>query len=155
MTINGVQQRSHQQRHDQFFQALAYACGETRRSFDRFSGMSQARRQILTLLSEQGEVSHAALARHLDVDGAAITRHVKGLEVEGAVSRRLDPDDNRYTLASLTLAGEELVAKLQATHQRYQAQVLAGISAREQEIVVRVLERLRANIRQEAGSMGG
>jgi MarR family transcriptional regulator for hemolysin len=131
-----------------FFQVLALTCTETRRRFDRHVGMSQVRRQLLALLGDEHEVSHAALAKRLGVDGAAVTRLVKNLESQGAVSRRLDPDDNRFTLASLTEAGEALVADLQSAHQQYQERLLAGISQDEQEAVVRVLERVRHNIEQ-------
>ena len=133
---------------DMFFQVLALTCTETRRCFDRHVGMSQARRQLLAVLAEEREVSHAALAKRLGVDGAAVTRLVKSLESQGAVSRRLDPDDNRFTLASLTEAGEDLVADLHSAHQQYQAHLLAGINQVEQEAVVRVLERVRRNIEQ-------
>jgi MarR family transcriptional regulator for hemolysin len=133
---------------DSFFQILALTCTETRRCFDRYVGMSQVRRQLLAVLADEHEVSHAALAKDLGVDGATVTRLVKSLESGGTVRRRLDPDDNRYTLASLTGAGEKLVADLRAAHRRYQASLLARISEDEQDVVVRVLERVRRNIEQ-------
>jgi MarR family transcriptional regulator for hemolysin len=135
---------------DDFFPALGLTCAETRRAFDRHVGMSQVRRQLLTLLAdaEGHEVRHAALAEGLGVDGAAVTRLVKSLESQGAVRRRLDPDDNRFTLASLTEPGEELVAHLRAAHRQFQARLLAGIDGHEQEAVVHVLERIRTNIEQ-------
>jgi DNA-binding MarR family transcriptional regulator len=133
---------------DMFFQILALTCTETRQCFDRHVGMSQVRRQLLSVLADEREVSHAALAKRLGVDGAAVTRLVKSLESQGAVSRRLDPDDNRFTLASLTEAGEDLVAELRSAHQQYQAHLLAGINQVEQDGVVRVLERVRRNIEQ-------
>jgi DNA-binding MarR family transcriptional regulator len=129
------------------FRQLAAACSESRRSFDRRVGRSQAQRQLLALLREQGELSHAELQRQLGVDGATVTRLVKRLESEGTVARRLDPGDNRFTLASLTSAGEALVAGLHAAHRAFQDRLLAGVDERDQETVVHVLERLRANIR--------
>jgi DNA-binding MarR family transcriptional regulator len=80
------------------------------------------------------------------VDGATVTRLVKRLESEGTVVRRLDPDDNRFTLASLTAAGERLVAELHAAHRTFQRRLLAGVGAADQDTVVRVLGRLRVNI---------
>lgn len=132
---------------DTFFQQLAYACSESRQAFDQHVGMSQLRRQLLTLLSEIGEVSHAALQQHLAVDGATVTRLVKQFESEGVLSRRLDPQDNRYTLVSLTVSGQHIVAGLSEAHSLFQTRLLAGIPREEQEMVLRVLERLRTNIR--------
>jgi DNA-binding MarR family transcriptional regulator len=132
---------------DIFFQYLASVCSESRQAFDQHVGMSQLRRQLLTLLSEIGEMSHAALQQHLAVDGATITRLVKQFESEGVLSRRLDPQDNRYTLVSFTGSGQHIVAELRAAHRLFQARLLAGISKEEQELVLHVLERLRTNIR--------
>ena len=132
---------------DTFFQHLASVCSESRQAFDQHVGLSQLRRQLLTLLSEIGEISHAALQQHLAVDGATITRLVKQFESEGMLSRRLDPQDNRYTLVSLTASGQHMIAGLSAAHRLFQARLLAGIPKEEQEMALRVLERVRANIR--------
>jgi DNA-binding MarR family transcriptional regulator len=132
---------------DKFFAQLAVACTEVRRSFDRQTGMSQTRRQLLMILHEQGEVSHAALNRQLGIDGATVTRLVKQLESDGLVARRLDPADNRFTLASLTPAAEELVAELRAAHRIFQERLLADIDPGQQETVIEVLETVHANIR--------
>jgi DNA-binding MarR family transcriptional regulator len=132
---------------DILFQQLAHACSESRQSFARRIGMSQARLQLLSLVIHAGEISHATLQQQLALDGATITRLVKQFEAEGVLSRRLDPQDNRYTLVSLTASGHSIVAGLKAAHSLFQTQLLAGITREEQEIMVRILERLRANIR--------
>jgi DNA-binding MarR family transcriptional regulator len=129
------------------FLQLATACADTRRCFDRYVGMTQSQRQLLGVLQAEHEVSHAVLQQRLGVDGAAVTRLIKRLETDGAVARRLDPDDNRYTLASLTAAGETLVAELGVAHRRFQTRLLAGVDRADQELVVRVLEQVRANVR--------
>ncbi|HEV7234531.1 MAG TPA: MarR family transcriptional regulator, partial [Ktedonobacteraceae bacterium] len=105
---------------DTLFQHLAYACSETRQSFDQHIGMSQARRHLLTLLEHAGEISHAALQQRLVLDGATITRLVKQFESEGVLSRRLDPQNNRYTLVSLTASGHSITAGLRAAHSAFQ-----------------------------------
>ena len=97
-------------------------------------------------VGESGEVSHAALQQRLAVDGATITRLVKQFESEGMLSRRLDPQDNRYTLVSLTPSGQHSVAGLSEAHRLFQSRLLAGIPKEEQEMALRVLERVRANI---------
>lgn len=132
---------------DSLFQQLAFACAETRQSFDQYIGMSQARRQLLTTVAREGEVSHAALQQHLALDGATITRLVKQFESKGVLSRRLDPQNNRYTLISLTPVGQQLVAGLSQAHSAFQTRLLEGIAREEQKVMLSVLERLRANIR--------
>ncbi|HLZ63174.1 MAG TPA: MarR family transcriptional regulator [Ktedonosporobacter sp.] len=132
---------------DKLFQQLAYTCAEAKQAYSQYIGMSQARLQLLTFLAQQGEISHAALQQRLLLDGATITRLVKQFEAEGVLSRRLDPQDNRYTLVTLTPSGQQIVAGLQETHSLFQAKLLEGISREEQEVMMRVLERLRTNIR--------
>ncbi len=132
---------------DTLFHYLAYACSECRQSFDQHIGMSQPRRQLLTLVAQKGEVSHAVLQQQLALDGATITRLVKQFEVEGVLVRRLDPQNNRYTLVSLTASGHSIVTGLRTAHSAFQTRLLAGISREDREIMVRTLERLRTNIR--------
>ncbi|WP_433509039.1 MarR family winged helix-turn-helix transcriptional regulator [Nonomuraea sp. CA-143628] len=131
---------------DRFFRELGGACGETRQAFARHVGMSSSRLQLLMRLWRNGETSHSELRQGLSLDGASVTRLIKEFEAEGLVSRRIDPADNRYTLASLTSTGERAAADLERSHQAYQVRLLDGISAGEREIVLRALERLRANM---------
>lgn len=132
---------------DALFNELASTCSEVGKAFTRYIGMSLARRQILTIVSRMGEISHAVLQQQLALDGATVTRLVKQFEAEGVLSRRIDPHDNRYTLVSLTEAGQHLVTGLKEAHSHFQARLLAGIAREEQESMLNVLERLRDNIR--------
>ncbi|MFC5834558.1 MarR family winged helix-turn-helix transcriptional regulator [Nonomuraea insulae] len=131
---------------DTFFRELGGACAELRQAFARHVGMSPHRVQVLVRLWRDGETSHSDLRRTLGIDGASVTRLVKEFEAEGLVGRRLDPADNRYTLAALTPAGERVAADLERSHQAYQERLLGGVTAQEQEIVLRVLRRVRANV---------
>jgi DNA-binding MarR family transcriptional regulator len=132
---------------DRLFQQLVSACSEAKQTFAQHLGMSQARWQLLMLLDRHGESSHAALQQHLLLDGATITRLVKQFEAQGAVRRRLDPQNNRYTLVSLTPSGHVIAAEIRATHSEFQRQLLNGIAKEEQEVMLQALERLRTNIR--------
>ncbi|MGW0810936.1 MarR family winged helix-turn-helix transcriptional regulator [Nonomuraea sp. NPDC002799] len=134
---------------DTFFRELGGACAEVRQAFARHVGMGPHRVQVLVRLWRDGETSHSDLRQALGVDGASITRLVKEFEVEGLVGRRLDPADNRYTLAALTPAGERVAADLARAHQAYQERLLDGVAAAEQEIVLRALRRVRANMNDQ------
>jgi DNA-binding MarR family transcriptional regulator len=99
------------------------------------------------LLAQAGESSHAALQQQLALDGATVTRLVKQFEAEGLLSRRLDPQDNRYTLVALSASGQQIVDELRAAHSAFQVRLLVGISDTDQERMIGTLEQLRANIR--------
>jgi DNA-binding MarR family transcriptional regulator len=133
---------------DTLFGELARAGSEARGAFSLTSGTSERRRQLLPLLLEHGEVSHAVVGRRLGVDGATVTRLVKQLESEGAVNRRLDPTDNRFTLVSLTESGKQAAVDLHEARRRFQRRLLAGVSRDDQKTVIRVLEQVRRNLEQ-------
>jgi MarR family transcriptional regulator for hemolysin len=134
---------------DRFFRELGAAHAELRQAFARHVGMSPLRVQLLVRLKRDGEISHSNLRQALGIDGASVTRLVKEFEAEGLVGRRLDPADNRYTLAALTATGERVADDLERSHQSYQERLLDGVSTQEQEIVLRVLRRVRANVTEQ------
>jgi DNA-binding MarR family transcriptional regulator len=131
---------------DRFFRELGAAYAEIRQAFARHVGMSSPRLLVLMQLWRNGETSHSNLRQVLSLDGASVTRLIKEFETEGMVSRRIDPGDNRYTLARLTPAGERAAADLEQSHQAYQERLLDGVTTQEQEIVLRALQRLCANV---------
>lgn len=138
------------------FQQIAYVCVETKQAFTRYIGMSQSRTQLLTFVSRTGDISHAMLQQELSLDGATVTRLVKQFEAEGILTRRLDPQDNRYTLVSLTPAGKQLMEGLTAAHSDFQTRLLEGINQDEQKVMIDILSRLRSNLQtveQEAASV--
>jgi DNA-binding MarR family transcriptional regulator len=131
-----------------FFRLLGEAAAQLRQGFSRSIGMGAQRVQILVFLHRNGETSHSGLRQALGVDGASITRLVKELEHDALVRRRVDPTDNRYTLASLTPAGARLTAELRERHQTYQERLLKGVSKQDQDLVLQTLRRLRDNLIQ-------
>jgi DNA-binding MarR family transcriptional regulator len=131
---------------DLFFGELAAVFGKLRQAFPQRVGMSRPRLQVLMRLWRAGETSHSDLRRFLSLDGASVTRLIKEFEAEGLITRRLDPADNRYTLANLTPAGKRAAAELAELHQAYQERLLDGVTEQEQEIVRRTLRRLDANL---------
>ncbi|WP_432836497.1 MarR family winged helix-turn-helix transcriptional regulator [Dactylosporangium sp. CA-092794] len=134
---------------DEFFREIGGACAELRQAFARHVGLSAQRVQVLVRLRRDGETSHSDLRQALAIDGASVTRLVKEFEAEGLVRRRLDPADNRYTLAALTPTGERAADELVRSHRSYQERLLDGVPAGERETVLRVLRRIRANVSEQ------
>jgi MarR family transcriptional regulator, transcriptional regulator for hemolysin len=130
---------------DAFFYEFGAAALELRQAFARQVGFSWSRVRVLLWLKSEGETRHSRLRQHLGADGAVVTRLVKQLETEGLLSRRPDPADNRYTLATLTHAGEAAAGEVERLHQRFQRQLLAGVTERDRQAALRVLRQFRAN----------
>jgi len=108
-------------------------------------GITQARLLIFQHLNASSEISQADLQRRLGVDGAVITRLVKQMEVEGLLTRRPDPADNRFTLVKLTTEGHRQIKQLLVKVKAIEPILLDGVSAEDIYCIRRVLERVRQN----------
>jgi DNA-binding MarR family transcriptional regulator len=131
--------------------ALALTGHVLRAAFESFVGVAMSRLQLLGLMHAEGELSQADLQRHLDVDGATITRQVKQMEAEGLLQRRADPKDNRFTLVSLTPAGEAMVVSLMKRGQEFQRLAIQGIDGEQLGAAIGVLAQMRCNLQALAG----
>ncbi len=130
---------------DAFFAEFASTDAALRQAFAEHVGLSAGRVQVLVRLSREGQLRHSDLRERLGVDGATITRLVKRLESDGLLRRAPDPADNRYTLAVLTAAGKRTAERVEQAHALFQERLLAGVTGRDREAVLRVFRRLRTN----------
>lgn len=73
-------------------------------------GLSLTRYDILSNLYHVGPLSQRELQQRVDVDHAAITRHLKQLETQGLITRRRCEKDNRVIYVELTDHGREKIA---------------------------------------------
>lgn len=115
--------------------------------FERCTGISQSRLDLLHKLIEVEEISQRALQREVNIDNAAVTRHLKQLEAKGMVSRRKNPDDNRITFVSLTEEGRDKIKALCQEKKQFITQVLKGFSTDEQEMLSDLLIRIQQNVK--------
>jgi DNA-binding MarR family transcriptional regulator len=115
--------------------------------FERCTGISQSRLDLLHKLMEVDEISQRALQREVNIDNAAVTRHLKQLEAKGMVSRRKNPDDNRITFVSLTDEGRERIAALCKEKKQFISQMLKDFSTDEQEMLSDLLMRIQQNVK--------
>ena len=114
--------------------------------FERYMGMSRARWHMLSLLSRAEQLSQAQLSQQLRIDGAAVTRQVKQLQEDGLITRKADPQDNRFTLVALTPQGQTLVEGLRNRRDMFEERVTAGLEPDEVATVERCLAHIRDNI---------
>ncbi|MGF7536158.1 MarR family transcriptional regulator [Bacillus mexicanus] len=114
--------------------------------FEACTGISQSRLELLTLLYHADEISQSDLQKNVNIDSAAVTRHLKQLEAKGMVSRRRKPEDNRITLVRLTDQGRERIESSKKEKERFMKEMLANVSAEERSQLIDVLARMRDNI---------
>jgi DNA-binding MarR family transcriptional regulator len=102
----------------------------------RFDLMSQLERHREGLKMNE-------LSRMLMVTGGNITAIVDQLESEGLVERLDEPADRRAFRIRLTRAGERSFAEMARAHEGWVVELLAGLSRREQEDLLRLLAKVK------------
>ena len=114
--------------------------------FEACIGISQSRLELLALLYYVDEISQSDLQKKVNIDGAAITRHVKQLEAKGIVLRRKKPEDNRITLVRLSEQGRERIEFSKKEKERFMKEMLVNISVEERKILIHVLSQMQKNV---------
>jgi len=104
----------------------------------RFDLMAQLERQREGLKMNE-------LSRLLMVTGGNVTAIVDQLEKEGLVERLDEPDDRRAFRIRLTRSGERGFADMARAHEEWVVELLAGLSRRDQEELLRLLARVKEN----------
>src|SRR6266436_4317251 len=110
----------------------------------RFDLMAQLERQPEGLKMNE-------LSRLLMVTGGNVTAIVDQLEKEGLVERLDEPSDRRAFRIRLTKSGERTFAEMARAHEEWVVDLLAGLSRREHEELLKLLAKLKASA-MEVGS---
>ncbi|MGG1574727.1 MarR family winged helix-turn-helix transcriptional regulator [Fictibacillus sp. NRS-1165] len=119
--------------------------------FERCTGISQSRLELLQHLYEMEEISQSSLQKAVNIDPAAVTRHLKQLEASGKVSRRKNPKDNRETLVALTDQGRNEILSYRKERDQFVSNLLKGFKEEELPVLVDMLERMQRNADQIEG----
>lgn len=97
----------------------------------------------LAKLSEAGPCSQNQLGRLTAMDIATIKGVIDRLTARGLTETSPDPGDGRRLLVSLTRAGQQLAEKALPNALAITRETLAPLDAREREILVALLGKLR------------
>ena len=114
--------------------------------FERCTGISSSRYELLHQLYETDEINQSTLQKAVNIDSAAITRHLKQLEIKGMVTRRRNPDDNRVIFVRLTDEGRKQIIGYKKEKITFVNQMLHDISSEELETLSNMLNRMQNNI---------
>lgn len=99
------------------------------RERELYSPWSLAEARVLYELASRGSAGAAALGRELGIDAGYLSRTLAGLERRGLVARAPSPDDGRRRVLTLTAAGGEAFAGLDARSRDHVAALLHGLDA--------------------------
>jgi DNA-binding MarR family transcriptional regulator len=103
--------------------------------------LSPSHMRVLHMLAPANELAMKDLADQLGLAPPSLTALTRRLVQTGLVQRKAHPDDSRISLLSLTAAGRALHEQLYAEHLARMEQLLASLTAEEQELFLDLLDR--------------
>jgi MarR family transcriptional regulator, lower aerobic nicotinate degradation pathway regulator len=106
------------------------------------TGLRSYHYRVLAALGERGPVSQADLGRSTSIDRSDIVSILGDLERLGLVRRAVDPANLRRNIVSITQAGSEQLAVLDAVVDEVQERVLAPLSPDERLQLTGLLRKL-------------
>lgn len=121
---------------------------EINSKFPGCTGVSQSRLELLQQLYQEDELSQQELQKILDIDNAAVTRHLKQLESSEMVVRRKKTSDNRVTLVKLTEYGRQKITLFQKEKDLFVTSMLEDFNEEERNLLLVMLDRLEKNIQK-------
>jgi DNA-binding MarR family transcriptional regulator len=111
----------------------------------RKSGLTPPQYQVLYILWDRDELPLKDLASACSCTRATITGLVDGLERKGLVIRKLNPDDRRSLLATLTDEGRALQSQTPELEKVYE-QCCSGLTSHEFRQLGLLLSRLNKSL---------
>jgi DNA-binding MarR family transcriptional regulator len=107
-------------------------------------GLSIPEWRVMAVLAPNPGLSAAGVAERTAMDKVAVSRAVSRLLSTGRARRETAPGDRRRSVLELTAEGLRIYRRIAPALRRYEAELLAGIGARERRSLDELLDRLEA-----------
>ena len=114
--------------------------------FEKKIGISLTRFQIIKYLHESSFCTSKQISQTLEIDAAAVTRHIKILENEGYVVKRRNENNNREILIELS---EKAIENIYRCEQETNVQDIIGNEFTEKDLkdLVILLNKFNKNFK--------
>src|SRR6201997_969503 len=111
-------------------------------------GTRHGRFNLLMMLMKctEGQATPASLAEKTGVTRATISGLLDGLEKDGLIERRADPEDRRLIRVHLTPAGHGFLDKIRPGYCRWLSSIVEPLSEEERQQLVILLEKIRTRL---------
>jgi DNA-binding MarR family transcriptional regulator len=106
------------------------------------AGISLVEWRLLRLLAAHPESSITEISEQFDIDKGQASRKIKAMIADGLVAARVDPEDHRHQILTLTPKGVALDADLLPLMEGRQDFLVANVSKEEMAIFDTVLARI-------------
>ena len=114
--------------------------------FEKKIGISLSRFQIIKYLHTSSSSTSKQISQSLEIDAAAVTRHIKILEKEGYVIKRRNENNNREVLVELSEKAHEEIRRCE---RETTAQDIIGNEFTEKDLkdLVSLLKKFNENFK--------
>ncbi len=102
--------------------------------------------RVLASIQAKGEATSLDVAQHISMDTGAVSRAVTQLDKDGYIQKVEGRFPGRTRPYTLTQAGKQLHARIMKIALKREAQLLAGLSAREQQELLRLMQKVLQNL---------
>ncbi|MFP7494685.1 MarR family transcriptional regulator [Terribacillus saccharophilus] len=130
----------------QIFLQLQAVNKEICSKFEACLGASTSRVEILHYLLQHEEVTQSALQKEVNIDAAAVTRHLKQLEAAGTIVRFKKTEDQRATWVKLEEEAKRHIEQSYQEKSKFVQETLSGFSEEELQQFLRMLSKVSENV---------
>ncbi|HVL89290.1 MAG TPA: MarR family transcriptional regulator [Actinomycetota bacterium] len=118
----------------------------------RAYGLSIATFNVLMILEGASDaLCPAEIGKRLLVTRGTVTGLLDSLEKQGLISRTPDKQDRRMLRIQITPKALDLLDRLLPEHFKGEAELLAGLTPREKETLIKLLGKAQASVSSSAG----
>lgn len=111
-------------------------------SYSRRFGLTIPEWRVVAVLALDPGISAAEVAERTAMDKVAVSRAVRRLLATGRARREMAAGDRRRSVLELTPEGRRIYRRITPALRSFEAELLAGLSAREQRLLDAILRRL-------------
>ena len=117
------------------------------RTFDRRmaeEGASLARTKLLIVLEREGPMRGTAIAERFSHSPRTVTEAIDGLERDGLIRRRPDPEDRRAKLVEITVKGKAAVKRTEPLRKHMIEQTFGVLEPAERSVFDQSIAKISA-----------
>jgi DNA-binding MarR family transcriptional regulator len=117
----------------------------------RHVGLTRSQWQVLAMLSKHEGIHQKGLADLLELESITLVRLLDKMAERGLVERRRHPTDRRLSLLFLTEQAHPLLQLMRSMGKTTREEATAGFSAEEEQLLLGLIQRMRANLVDACG----
>lgn len=124
------------------FYQLKLANQEMTTKFEKETGFSITRYELMMFLKENGQRSQTILQNELKIDSAAVTRHLKILEEKNYVIRERNKNNNREVVVRITDNAAKELEHCEREFSHSNKTIISPLNEEEENTLLSLLTKL-------------